>query len=794
MFSFLFKSRKRRKLEKEGLATSKTRLKQEQTLGHAFNKSKLVSFLILITVWFFCAIVLILPSESNDYDFYLVKDQQAPKTIHSEFSFIYLDRQETDRRSKIAREDTPFIYEIDNSICDKNLSNAEKIFEEIAKNSNEAAKILEEKFNIPNSALAPLSMIADNSHKISQLREELSSTLYKGIINPDDINPEIRQEKLYIIDDKKHLRESQSFNSVLNPQKAAEYFSESVAQNYSPQNREVLEKAIYNLAIQFITPNLTYAEDLTATAQKDAENSPLNEVYKEVHKGELIIKKGQKVTSPILEKFQAYEKELHKLKIYTNFWGNLSYSILMSLVIIVIISAYFYKLHPQLLLSNQKIGLLAAVIIISLIGIFIADKSFYLFATEYNLPITLKSCLLPLGLTSILLSVLVGLRAATFASLLVALIAAFKLESYFVVMLGMTISCFTGFVVYKSKNYKEFFLKAVFSLSIAFIIIELLGQSKLLLQTPSLIPWIASLSIVNGIITAIISLTILFMLESLFQINTDMSLLSLCDYNHPLLKQLQIEAPGTFQHCLFVATLAEQAADTIGANQIKARVCALFHDIGKISKPEYFTENNFDSENRHILLKPGLSSKIIINHVKEGANLALKHKLGNIIHDAIQQHHGTDLVTFFYRRAKEETDLKTKDVLEKEYRYPGPKPIEKEVVLVSLADSCEAASRSIHKPTPTKIETLVWEIIRKKIRDGELDNADITIKELALTRNSFVKTLNSMLHTRINYPVEEGDDNEGDLFQAAKEFNKNNKKRIPPVNEKNNGTVKNENI
>jgi hypothetical protein len=245
-----------------------------------------------------------------------------------------------------------------------------------------------------------------------------------------------------------------------------------------------------------------------------------------------------------------------------------------------------------------------------------------------------------------------------------------------------------------------------------------------------------------------------------------MALFTLCDYNHPLLRRLELEAPGTFHHSLMVASLAEYAAKAIKANPIKARVGAMFHDIGKLAKPEYFAENTFDSENKHADLHPRMSSLIILNHVKEGLDLALKYNLRKVIRNTIQQHHGTDIVYYFYKRALEENKEKGIPVDDSEYRYPGPLPVEKEIVIISLADACEAAARSMVKPTPNKIEALVWEIIRKRIRDGQLNNANLTIAEITKIRESFTKTLITMNHSRIAYPKDEVND-EDDLFVAA---------------------------
>ena len=269
----------------------------------------------------------------------------------------------------------------------------------------------------------------------------------------------------------------------------------------------------------------------------------------------------------------------------------------------------------------------------------------------------------------------------------------------------------------------------------------------------------------NGIITAMIVGGALPMLEHLFQITTDISWLEASDLNHPLLRRMTIEAPGTYHHSLVVANLAEAAAEAIGANATLCRVCSYFHDVGKLVKPEYFTENMNFERNPHDDLAPTMSALIIIAHVKEGVDLALKHKLNHRIIDIIQEHHGTSLVYYFYQRAlQQQEDARAggkimnmraediPDVREESFRYGGPKPQTKESAIVSLADIVESASRSLEKPTPQKIEQLVNELIEERIADGQLDECDLTLGDLRVIAERFRFTLMTMLHSRIAYP------------------------------------------
>jgi putative nucleotidyltransferase with HDIG domain len=275
----------------------------------------------------------------------------------------------------------------------------------------------------------------------------------------------------------------------------------------------------------------------------------------------------------------------------------------------------------------------------------------------------------------------------------------------------------------------------------------------------------SALALGNGIVTAMLVGGALPLLEHLFKITTDISWLELSDLNHPLLRRMTIEAPGTYHHSLVVANLAEAGAEKIGANATLCRVCSYFHDVGKLVKPEYFTENMSFERNPHDDLAPSMSALIIIAHVKEGVDLALKHGLNKQIIDVIQEHHGTSLVYYFYQRALQQQrdaraggkimNIREEDipeVQEESFRYPGPKPQTKESAIVSLADIVESASRSLEKPTPQKIEQLVNELIEERIADGQLDECDLTLGELRIIAERFRFTLMTMLHTRIAYP------------------------------------------
>ena len=267
--------------------------------------------------------------------------------------------------------------------------------------------------------------------------------------------------------------------------------------------------------------------------------------------------------------------------------------------------------------------------------------------------------------------------------------------------------------------------------------------------------WYAAGSALAGLVMT----ALLPFLERWFDIQTDISLLELSDANHPLLKELVQRAPGTYNHSINVASISEAAADKIGANGLLCRVGAYFHDVGKLRKPEYFIENQAGGVNKHDDLVPTMSTLVIIAHVKDGAEIARKHRLPPRIIDLIEQHHGTTLVEYFYRRAEKQLQEQEGDdeatVDESDYRYPGPKPQTPEAAVMMLADAVESASRALREPAPARIENLVHDIARKKFEDGQFDECNITIEQLHTIQESLVKSLNAMYHARVKYPEQQ---------------------------------------
>lgn len=392
------------------------------------------------------------------------------------------------------------------------------------------------------------------------------------------------------------------------------------------------------------------------------------------------------------------------------------------------------------------------------------------------LPREFHFLVIPFALIPMVHSVLLGSRAGVYSVVFGSLFGALMIPvADRWVFLGMSLFCGLVAVIATAKvRRRSKLLRAGFWVGVAALVLDLLFGK---ITTAGLADWnpqswkyfgqACALAVGTGVFTGLIVSGILPALEGIFGLTTGVSWLELGDLHHPLLRQMNMEAPGTFHHSLIVAALAESAAEAIGADALACRASAYFHDIGKLSKPEYFIENQ-NGENPHDQLTPSMSALIIIAHVKDGIDLAIKHKLNPFILQVIQEHHGNSLVYYFYRKAQEKkaqelakqkesgeaADDALPEVATKNFRYPGPTPQSKESGIISLADAVESASRAIKKPSPSRVTALIDDIVFNRIKEGQLDQSGLTLNELALIRKSFAQTLRSTMHQRIQYPKE----------------------------------------
>ena len=413
---------------------------------------------------------------------------------------------------------------------------------------------------------------------------------------------------------------------------------------------------------------------------------------------------------------------------------------------------------------NATLLLLA---LVALLALLLGRLLMYVSETTMQLPFAIAIFLLPLALAPLLATMLTGSAAGTAVGVWTALAMSTMAERSFVVLVTGLVA--TVVTTRLSQNIRT--RTRVFRTGVTIGLTEtlcVLGITAVNWQHPDifLVVYQSGACLISGCVSAAVALLILPLFEGVFRITTDITLLENSDMGHPLLQRLAIEAPGTYHHSLVVASLAQAAADEIGANGLLARVCAYFHDVGKLTKPDFFAENIHARANPHDELPPSMSTLIITSHVKEGLSMAMLHKLPDPVTRVIREHHGTSVLSFFHHKAKEKRrdELEQSDgqngngsklVDEVDFRYSGPTPSTRDSGIISLADAVEAASRSLEKTTPVHIENLVNDIVNTKLLDGQLDACPLSIAEITRIKRSFVFTLRSMLHGRIPYPKDE---------------------------------------
>lgn len=355
--------------------------------------------------------------------------------------------------------------------------------------------------------------------------------------------------------------------------------------------------------------------------------------------------------------------------------------------------------------------------------------------------------LIPFSIIAMLATLLYSdLQISLFISLILSMLLALLAKNdLYLGILSLSISIISSLLVLGGRRRSQIIRAGMFIGLFQALALLFLQNFKILEPKTYLLIFL------NGFICTVVVVGILPIFEYLFKTITNISLLELSDLTHPLLKAMILKAAGTYHHSLIVGNLSEAACEAVGANALLARIGAYYHDIGKTEKAEYFSENQFPHLTKHDALSPSMSKMVIINHVKEGEDLAKRYRLNPQIIDFILQHHGTSLVYYFYRRALENFE-ETPEIEEEGFRYPGPKPNKKETAIVLLADSVEAASRTLKEPTPAKIEELVHKIINNKFIDGQLDECDLTLRDLEKIAKIFIRILVSIYHARITYP------------------------------------------
>ncbi len=493
---------------------------------------------------------------------------------------------------------------------------------------------------------------------------------------------------------------------------------------------------------QIIKPNLIFNQRLTDEFVEGAIGS-VSLTKDMVYENERIVDANERVNEVIYQKLYSLEaarierseKEGNWMPVFAQ-----AGKIMLLATILFIVGLYLFSFRKKIFSDNKKLLLITIVILFQVI-----------IAAIISGPLNWTVYLIPTTIASMLLAIMIDSGIAFVVTAAVALIlGGVQGGGYDITLLTVVSGMVSIYSVHEIRNRNQIFKAIVYiSLSylwiiaaITFLRFDTINNLGMIFVT-NLLP--------NAIFAPFITYMLLGLFERMFDITTDVRLLELSDLNHPLLKDLSMKAPGTFHHSMVVGNLAEAAAEEIGENSLLTRVGSYFHDIGKMEKPEYYIENQMDSKNLHSQLKANMSALILEKHVKTGLEMASKYKLPGRICDFIAEHHGTSLMYFFYNKAIAVAGDK-EAVNESDFRYPGPKPQSKATAIVMIADTVEAATRSLKNPSPSKIRAFVEGLAQQKYKDGELDECDLTFKELKQIVDSFMPVLYGVFQRRVEYP------------------------------------------
>lgn len=515
-----------------------------------------------------------------------------------------------------------------------------------------------------------------------------------------------------------------------------------------------MRNAFLALAEKIIRPNLIYSKSATEQKRRQVVDE-VKPVFYKVQKNEMIVREGQKITGSDIDKLSSLSamQDGHPLSRLSIFAGTVMLIALLALLLFRL-SIHHLRGSPGLT-KNVLFLALAAVLQVALLkaGIFISEAVDLSFPGLDN-PFIFA---IPFAAGAMLVSVLLGSREA---GLSFAVFLSFLATFLFQDKAALFIYSFSGsaaasYFIVHCKKRSDFFTTGLLVGAVnALVALGLIMFSGTLLVPGTVVTLFMALS--GGLIAGIVVSGTVTLFEYLFGYTTDIRLLELANLNQPIFQDMIITAPGTYHHAIIVASMVEAAAEEIGANSLLAKVGACYHDIGKMKKPHYYVENQQTWENKHDKLKPSMSSRVIISHVKDGFEMAKNLKLGEELRDIIRQHHGTRLAVFFYEKAKKERDPSQPPILESDFRYPGPKPQSKEAALVLLADIVEASSRILKNPTPSRIRTLVDTRIREAVDDDQLDESNLTFSDLNKIAESYARILIGIFHHRIEYSESDG--------------------------------------
>lgn len=718
---------------------------------------------------------------SRLYPNFQVKSR-ATKTLIADKDYEIVDDFETTKRIQRVKDNVPIVFDYQSDLVRQWISKWKFVVSE--------ARVLKRKrdykelYNLISNDL-DINLSAEELKLMRRIRysrsfERLGYDAFSKYINSYIVDSKKIGESIEVVDlrdGEAALLSKKDFNNIYLVDEIVDNIANQlvIQKNYvygsvSKDSKNILAGLLSKIVRANLTPNLQETEK-----RRDDQIESISPMKLVIKRGDIIVSKNQKVDKKTFNLIANINQQIKANNSILKFVAE----IFLCTIVLLLIVIYFKK-SMIVFLGDNKDRFVSLLILITSLALFRLTLIFvYEVLAQYfeNIPKIAFLFLIPVAAPAMIIRFLIHSRSAVMISAMYAvgitvmLGAEGALFGFYVLMISI-IGAMTSYQVRtRAQVYKGGLITAFASASMSLFLL-LLWQGKLpnlhwfpvesisdTFSSVYIVFCTFSLAFAGGFFSALVTLTLTPILEYLLDYTTDLKLLELARMDHPLMRELIIKAPGTYHHSIVVGSLSEEAAKAIGADSLLARVGSYYHDIGKTERPEYFTENQMGGENRHDQTSPQMSAKIIISHVKKGVVMAKSYRLGQVIIDCIEQHHGTTLVKFFHHKAIEEAkeNGNESEVQESDYRYPGPRPQNKVTAILSLADACEAATRSLLDPSPSRIEAIVDKIIRGAHEDGNLDEADVTFRELSKIREAFVRILLGIHHQRVQYPDQEED-------------------------------------
>ena len=756
--------------------------KGKESVNRIFENSKSVRWVILLAVTTIFTIIiypsLVIPEHSYEEGEVAERDIKAP----IDFFIEDIDATETNRR--LAVEKILTVYDHDTALAEKLSRNVTEVFAElrgILESERENQSEVTEKNPQPSSS--EISMDNASTHKqILQMKknfeDKIGISVSKGaysILEKEKFSIEISNlitgilirilENGVVTSKEILLRESDKGILLRNVETKTNKVVDNLKQFYGLDQAATMVRivgqpllkglnySLVNLIVDFvqrlIQPNITLNRSETEELKKKAA-AEVKPVLHKIMAGEMLLREGERVTKIQRLKLNTLHVLIKKKQIFASSIG--AAMLIISLLVITYI-LYIGK-HSHIMRDQNKNLLFMASMLITfflLARISVSVSETLTLNTPF--PLSASSVLfgVPLAACAMIICLFIGFETAVSFAMVIAVGTAIIFQNRFEMFIYFLLNSTMAAYWIQNCRQRKVFIKAGVKLGLLNVLLATAINIYMADFSGLTLLYSWPFAFMGGIGAGIVTAGIVPLVEIAFNYTTDIKLLELANLDRPILRRLLIEAPGTYHHSVIIGSMVEAAASEIDANPLLAKVCGYYHDIGKITKPMYFIENQTNGKNRHDKLAPSMSSLILIAHIKNGVEMAKENKLGQDIIDTIRQHHGTSLISFFYEKAKKQKGGDAVDI--DNFRYPGPKPQTREAGLVMLADVVEAASRTLDNPTTSRIQGLVQHLINKIFSEGQLEDCELTLKDLHNIAKSFNNILTGIYHHRIEYPV-----------------------------------------